>query len=113
LRRSRCINEGDRLELALRVLYLFGVIFAHMFAKNSSARNGREMHLQIIALLHNTAAIAALASFASVACIAADSSVSPEVMDARLVVARYEQLVPPQRADILSAAGSAYRDLRR
>jgi biofilm PGA synthesis protein PgaA len=84
-----------------------------MFTKDSSAGIGREVHLQIIALLHRTAAISALASFASVACIAADSSVSAEVMDARLVVARYEQLVPPQRADILSAAGSAYRDLRR
>ena len=71
------------------------------------------MHLQIVALLHKIAAISALASFASVACIAADSSVATEATDARLVVARYEQLASPQSADILSAAGSAYRDLRR
>jgi biofilm PGA synthesis protein PgaA len=71
------------------------------------------MRLRIITLLRAAGAIATRASLALSTRVAADPAASPGVIDATQVIAQYEQSAPPQRADTLIAAGSAYRDLRR
>lgn len=71
------------------------------------------MRLRFITLLSIAGAIATLGSLAPSASVAANPATSPDVIDAARLIAHYEQLVPPQPAVILIAAGSAYRDLGR